>query len=194
MRAHACLLLACLPLLAAAQARLDTASPEQLVQALQGEVPVARSNVRALTARAPDPLTNLCVADGNTLPEQVGAARRNLYVSDAPKVDLNVRFGFDSARLIADNLPLLDALGQALNSPALQGQRFVIAGHTDRHGAELYNKRLSCERALAVRAYLLSKHGIEPARLLALGFGADKLADVNDPESELNRRVEVRKF
>lgn len=199
-----CLFLALMALLPAgavqAQSRLDAPSAEQLVSALSGAMPdapapLATRSLRALKAKAPDVLTNVCDAPGNVLPPPAaGGATRNLYVSDAPKVDLNVRFALDSARLTPAGLQLLDTLGTALNSPELRSQHFVIAGHTDNRGADAYNKRLSCERALVVRDHLLKKHAIDPERLVALGFGADKPVDPADPAQEINRRVEVRKF
>lgn len=198
-----CLFLALTALLPAgpvqAQSRLDAPSAEQLVLALRGPVPdappLAIRSLRSLTAKAPDALTNLCDAPGNVLPRPAaGGATRNLYVSDAPKVDLNVRFALDSARITPPGLQLLDTLGAALNSPELLNQHFVIAGHTDKRGLDSYNKRLSCERALVVRDHLLKKHGIDPERLVALGFGADKPVDAANPAEEVNRRVEVRKF
>lgn len=195
MRYHLyCVAAILLPALAHSQTRVDSASSAQLVQALQGEVPAVHMTTRSLTARAPDPATHLCIAEENQVPPPSGGVQRNLYVSNAPKVDLNIRFAFDSAKLVQESLPLLDALGAALSSPDLQGQQFVVAGHTDRRGADAYNERLSCERALAVRNYLMTKYAIAPARLVALGFGATKPADDGDPASEINRRVEIRKF
>ena len=180
---------------AGAQAPATRISAEQLVELLSAPMPAARPLTRSLTrsmAALPDPASNLCLADG--APAPAPAATRNLYVSAAPKVDLDVHFAYDSARLGAQTEPLLDALGAALQSAQLQDQRFVIAGHTDKQGADDYNKRLSCARALSVRDYLLRRHGIDPARLVALGFGFERLLDVAEPTADVNRRVEIRKF
>ncbi|SFB83350.1 Outer membrane protein OmpA [Massilia yuzhufengensis] len=186
--------------LPSAQSRLDSATSAELVAALSTTAPeppapmLTRSLGRA-TANAPDPATSLCVGPDNTPSSATpDGGTRNLYVTAAPKVDLNVRFGFDSAAITPDAEPMLAALATALTSPELRGHRFVVAGHTDRRGSNDYNKRLSCERALAVRAFLVKRYAIDSKRLVALGFGFDKLLDAETPENEVNRRVEIRRF
>jgi outer membrane protein OmpA-like peptidoglycan-associated protein len=53
------------------------------------------------------------------------------------------------------------------------------------------NKKLSQDRADAVKAYLVKK-GIADSRLKAVGFGPERPADTNDTPAgrENNRRVE----
>lgn len=48
-----------------------------------------------------------------------------------------------------------------------------MASHTDRHGSDLYNERLSARRAKAVVDYLISA-GISPDRLTSRGYGESK--------------------
>lgn len=183
-----------------AQSRLDAPSTQELIEALakpmpQSEAPARRT--RALQrpdARLPDAATALCDVPGNPISRTRGAGKaRALYVTDAPKVDLNVRFALDSSRLSTDAEQMLDALGVALKSPELRNESFVIAGHTDRQGADSYNKHLSCERAAAVGDYLVKRHGISRERLVILGFGFDRLLTQDQPADEVNRRVEVRR-
>ena len=66
-----------------------------------------------------------------------------------------------------------------------------IAGHTSSDGAADFNKKLSQERADAVKAWLVS-HGIAAARLTAKGHGSEKpIADDKTEEGrEKNRRVD----
>ncbi|RJG00474.1 OmpA family protein [Noviherbaspirillum sedimenti] len=183
-----------------AQSRLDAPSAQELIEALakpmpDGQAPARRT--RALIrpdAKLPDATTALCDTPGNALAGTRGAGKtRALYVTDAPKVDLNVRFALDSSKLSADAEQMLDALGQALKSPELRTETFVIAGHTDRQGNGDYNKRLSCERAAAVGDYLAKRHGIARERLVILGFGFDRLLNPDQADDEINRRVEVRR-
>jgi len=82
-----------------------------------------------------------------------------------PSVDLTVNFEFNSARLSNDGMISLDSLGQALSDPALRGERFEIAGHTDAIGSDEYNQKLSEARAQAARDYLARTHGIDPDKL-----------------------------
>ena len=65
-----------------------------------------------------------------------------------------------------------------------------IEGYTDNQGAAETNKKLSQDRANAVRSYLIQK-GVEPERLVAIGYGEEKPIDSNDTEKGRanNRRV-----
>lgn len=73
--------------------------------------------------------------------------------------------------------------------------RFEVQGHTDNVGAKPANLTLSEPRAGAVVAWLTG-HGIEPARLVAKGYGDTKpLADnATDEGRAKNRRVELKKL
>jgi outer membrane protein OmpA-like peptidoglycan-associated protein len=66
-----------------------------------------------------------------------------------------------------------------------------IQGHTDDRGDARYNLKLSRERAEAVRDWLVQT-GIEPHRLVAIGFGGAKPIAGNDSDAGRagNRRVE----
>ncbi len=70
--------------------------------------------------------------------------------------------------------------------------KIEIGGHTDATGARATNLRLSLGRAMAVRAYLVSK-GVSPDRLVAKGYGPDKpVSDNRTVEGRAqNRRVEL---
>lgn len=70
-----------------------------------------------------------------------------------------------------------------------------VAGYTDDSGARAFNERLSLERALAVRAFLVSA-GVPGDRLTARGYGpADPVAsNLTAAGRELNRRVELRRL
>ena len=108
----------------------------------------------------------------------------------AAKFDLLVNFEFNSDKLTQAARENLDQFAKALQDPRLKGQKFEIDGHTDATGAELYNLGLSERRASSVVAYLASQ-GLDPAFLVAKGFGKTK-PRVADPYSAENRRVETR--
>ena len=80
---------------------------------------------------------------------------------DLPTISLTIEFEYGSDRLTPAGQKLLDQLGAALQDPSLQSFRFLIAGHTDGAGPELYNQQLSERRAAAVKAYLVGKGQIE---------------------------------
>ena len=106
-------------------------------------------------------------------------------------VELDVRFELGSARLTAPAQGQLDALAEALRSAELRDQRFLIIGHTDASGSAVHNKLLSERRANAVKSYLVTGHGIDAARLHAIGLGEERLRNPIAPESAENRRVEI---
>lgn len=118
-----------------------------------------------------------------------GAARRARHA-----VDLQVQFAFNSADLLPVGRRQLDELALALSDRSLASDTFEVTGHTDRVGDADYNLRLSQERAVAVRNYLISEHGISPARLRSVGMGFAQLADPSNPTAAINRRVEVRRI
>lgn len=147
----------------------------------------------------PDAATRVCDAELNRRLLRESGQRgelltRNLYVEAAPAVDLEIAFAFGEATLLAEGKAQLDELARALRSPGLRGERFVLAGHTDAVGSADFNDRLSCERALSARRYLVEQHRIAPDRLLPMGFGFTRLRNPLDPAAAVNRRVEVRRF
>lgn len=123
------------------------------------------------------------------LPEHSGV--RDTAAPARRAIDLEVPFRLDSAELTDAARRQLDALAQALRSAQLADARFLIAGHTDATGAADYNKALSERRAQSVLLYLVEVQGISEARLLAAGFGEEKLKNADDPAAAENRRVEV---
>lgn len=140
------------------------------------DVPIVKS------ARILESLTAKDIVVDNT-----GRASRN------PAIDLQVQFAFNSADLLPIGRAQLDELAMALSDRMLQVDGFEIIGHTDRVGTLDYNLRLSRERAVAVRNYLVTTHGISPNRLMTTGLGYSRLADVNRPTASINRRVEIRR-
>lgn len=67
-----------------------------------------------------------------------------------------------------------------------------VEGHTDAIGSDQYNQRLSLQRALAVKRYLVAR-GIDPKRILVYGYGEGQPIASNETEfgRRLNRRTEI---
>lgn len=105
---------------------------------------------------------------------------------------LDVHFAFDSHALSDAAQKHLDVLGKILKEQP--GIRISLEGHTDMAGPAAYNESLSFKRAKCARKYLMDNYGIEDDRILVAGFGFERLADKEDPYSEVNRRVEVIKI
>lgn len=105
-------------------------------------------------------------------------------------------FELNSAR-IASPVTELDNLATALRANP-QIASVVITGHTDQLGSDAVNRRLSQQRADAVKAYLVGK-GVAASRLSARGVGSSQVVtDCQLPtRAEMikcgtqNRRVEI---
>ena len=108
-----------------------------------------------------------------------------------PRLDIEIQFDFNSDTVRAASIPDLNALGTALIDPSLSQSRIILNGHTDAKGSNEYNLELSERRAVAVREYLISRFPIDDNRLIAIGFGEERLKNTYEPEAAENRRVEI---
>ena len=108
-----------------------------------------------------------------------------------PRLDIEIQFDFNSDTVRTASIPDLNALGTALIDPSLSGSRIILNGHTDAKGANDYNLDLSERRAASVRHYLLEHFPIEQDRLIAIGYGEERLKNSYDPDAAENRRVEI---
>ena len=111
----------------------------------------------------------------------------------ASKVNLEIQFDVNSARLRPRSIPLLDELAEALIDPRLKANSYFINGHTDSDGSDEYNLKLSLERADSVRQYLVQNHNIDDGRLKVMGYGEGLPLNANRSRSDkqINRRVEI---
>ena len=108
-----------------------------------------------------------------------------------PSINMSVQFEFGSAKLTKDAITVLSNLGEALRSKELADYSFLLAGHTDAVGSNAYNKRLSMLRAASVKDHLIKEFGINGNRLSSIGKGEEDLLDARQPESGVNRRVQI---
>lgn len=110
---------------------------------------------------------------------------------ELPSIDLEIFFDYNSADIASEAKPDLVELGLALRNDALKDAVFLIAGHTDAAGSDQYNQKLSDLRANSVKTFLVETFSIPADRLIAVGYGEAKLKNNNDPESGVNRRVNI---
>lgn len=90
---------------------------------------------------------------------------------------------------LPDSYAELDRLVATMNqNPQIT---IEVSGHTDNQGNRDLNLKLSEERAIKVKDYLVSR-GIDAKRINVKGYGPDKPISANDTEEHrrLNRRVE----
>lgn len=129
------------------------------------------------------------IAEALTAPKTRGLTR-GIGLRQKAKVDLNIPFEVNSSALKPEARRQLSQLVDALSRDSLAEFRFQVAGHTDTSGASDYNLELSERRAKAVMQYLI-ENGVNPDRLVAVGYGEDKLLLSGNPEHSDNRRVEI---
>ena len=102
----------------------------------------------------------------------------------------DVQFATGKAKITPDSFARLDEMVEYMTHK--KSSRIEISGHTDNAGKKAVNKKLSQQRADAVRDYLVSK-GIEAARIKAVGYGDEKPIAPNDTSEgrQKNRRIEA---
>ena len=104
----------------------------------------------------------------------------------------NIYFDYDRATFKTNSYNELNKLESMLRQNS--NVRVEISGHTDSYGHWQYNRTLSQKRAEAVKDFL-TKKGIDPRRIKAVGYGESRPLASNDDEAEgreLNRRVEFK--
>ena len=110
-------------------------------------------------------------------------------------IDLyGIFFDVDKTDIKPDSDKTLDEVAGLLKID--KSLKLEISGHTDNTGSAEHNLTLSEGRAKAVVARLVSKYGIDAARLQAKGYGDTKPVAPNDNEDgrAKNRRVELKKI
>jgi Outer membrane protein and related peptidoglycan-associated (lipo)proteins len=113
-------------------------------------------------------------------------------VTDGKYVAYGILFDVNKSTLKPESMGTINEIAKMMKEhPEL---KFEIGGHTDSDGSAEHNKKLSLERAEAVKQQLVSM-GIAADRLTTQGYGSTKpVADNSSPENKAkNRRVEFVK-
>ena len=144
-------------------------------------------------------LANLELPGGFKISVPEGAFNFSLATWLASTTDVTVpkRFVFDnlnfetgSTQLTPESRPTVDSLVAILKAyPAVV---VVLEGHTDSTGDAVANKKLSLDRAVVVKAILVT-NGVGDARISTNGYGPEKPIASNDTEEgrAKNRRLEL---
>lgn len=119
-----------------------------------------------------------------TTVERVGPATLLIHF------DADVLFSVDSSSLDGNARGSLDSMAGVLQE--YRKTAVIVQGHTDASGSEEHNQALSERRAESVRGYLIGR-GIDPVRLVAVGYGesAPRASNDDDYGRSLNRRVDI---
>ncbi len=154
------------------------------------------------TAHIDDPVYLIALAEIEILPRQETTARlRVMRKPTRPTVVLRKReialrrqvsFATGSDEILPNSEPiLLEVADVLLRNPDLE--LIEIQGHTDNRGERAVNMRLSQQRAESVQRWLIA-HGVEPARLVAKGYGPTRpiAPNITQRNRARNRRVQFR--
>jgi OOP family OmpA-OmpF porin len=103
----------------------------------------------------------------------------------------NVFFDFDKFDLRPESFVELDRVVKLLHeNPSIT---IEMSAHTDSHGTDEYNFKLSDNRARSCMEYIISK-GISANRITSQGYGESKPVTENETDEgrQMNRRVEFK--
>ncbi|MCC7439619.1 MAG: OmpA family protein [Armatimonadetes bacterium] len=135
------------------------------------------------------------VGTGGNMTEERAAAQLHQDIDTKGRAIIyGINFATGSADILPESEGTLRTIGRLLTDhPTLQ---LLIEGHTDNVGDRTDNQRLSQRRAESVRAHLIARHNIAPARLQAEGRGeAEPIGDNNfELGRAANRRVELKEL
>jgi len=141
-------------------------------------------NVWAKVWRESDGRWNVTVAD-------VGSSLRTKLEKVCKAELYGVRFEPGTATLRPESAEVLEQVLAVFDAdPRLRGQ---VGGHSDDSGNAAADKRLSQQRADAVRAWL-TQHGLKKNRLVTRGFGSTQPLVQNDSPAHRarNTRIELK--
>ena len=104
-----------------------------------------------------------------------------------------VGLNFDSgaSQIKPENFDLLGKVEKAID--VFPRSELTIEGHTDSHGGDDLNQKLSQERAESVRQYMINAMRIPTYRLIATGYGETRPVSSNETEAgrARNRRIDI---
>lgn len=125
------------------------------------------------------------------LPEYNGCPKPKTKTADEVEKEFrNVYFDFNKSSIKAESKPALDRAADIIKK---DGGHYLLEGRTDAKGSEVYNLKLSRERAASVVA-ALDARGVESNSLKSVGVGKAKAtvpATATDAERQADRKVVV---
>jgi outer membrane protein OmpA-like peptidoglycan-associated protein len=107
-------------------------------------------------------------------------------------IDDKIQFEHNSSEIKPVSFEILDDVVKVMQDNP-QVEQLDVIGHTSSEGSAKLNKKLSTDRAAAVKDYLIS-HGVDASRMISEGKGpSEPIADNDTEEGRVaNRRVEFK--
>lgn len=104
---------------------------------------------------------------------------------------VGLTFDSGASQIRSNNFNLLEKVEKAID--VFPRSELTIEGHTDSHGGDEFNQKLSQERADSVQQYMINAMRIPSYRLIAVGYGETRPVASNETPSgrERNRRIDV---
>src|SRR6185436_16915977 len=129
----------------------EKVSSDAIINALTPKKPLTRSLSASPAEQAKEAETKKFVDTlRNRTTRSLSSNERDQIATIAqekPRIDLEIKFEFNSAQISRSAMPDMEALGKALSDPSLNGSSIVLAGHTDVVGRDDVNQDLSERRA-----------------------------------------------
>ncbi|WP_367374317.1 OmpA family protein [Pseudomonas lini] len=176
--------------------REDQAKVDQLAYLTNQRVEVAKQTIALRTAE--NNLKNAAAqraqARLDARDQQIKQLQDSLNAKQTDRGTLvtfgDVLFATNKADLKSNGLVNINKLAQFLQENP--DRKAIVEGYTDSTGSESYNQSLSERRATSVQVALI-KMGVDPARIVAQGYGKEYPVAENSSVSgrAMNRRVEV---
>ncbi|MCU0437959.1 MAG: OmpA family protein [Raineya sp.] len=129
--------------------------------------------------------------------EEQGCPRKAPKEEELAIIAKKINFATGKATILKTSFPQLDELAILLQK--YPEAKISIEGHTDNIGNAVANKKLSQQRADAIKKYLVSKK-VGADRITAIGYGSERPADGSTDvkaanktkeQQAANRRVEI---
>jgi outer membrane protein OmpA-like peptidoglycan-associated protein len=174
----------------------DETKVDQLAYLTNQRVEVAKQTIALRTAEANLKNTSAQRAEARLAgrDQQIKQLKDSLNARQTERGTLvtfgDVLFATDKAELKSNGLMNINKLAQYLQENP--DRKVIVEGYTDSTGTASHNQSLSERRADSVRAALV-KMGVDPARIVAQGYGKEYPVADNSSTSgrAMNRRVEV---
>ena len=178
------------------QDREDEAKVDQLAYLTNQRVEVAKDTINLRTAEAnlKNSAAQRAQARLDARDAQIKQLQNSLNAKQTERGTLvtfgDVLFATNKAELKSSGLVNINKLAQFLAENP--DRKVIVEGYTDSTGSAAYNQSLSERRANSVRMALV-KMGVDPARIVAQGYGKEYPVAENSSVSgrAMNRRVEV---